>query len=585
MELAIPLMAMAGLYIASKQKKETFDNRNRSDLPNVDVQDANYSYPVSDETDLTSKLSTVNKYDGQVAYTDKYFNPNFNQTVTNPPSAVNNKYKSLSGHVVGKDYFQHNNMVPFFGGNIRSAPVENANESVLDNYVGGGSQIISTQERAPLFSPGDNYQYANGAPNTTDFMRSRVNPSMRMANVKPFEEQRVAPGLGLGYTTDGAGGFNSGMMDRDAWNEKTVDDLRVASKPKAGGIGALGYEGPAGSLIKKTGSQGIQEKHGPDRHFEVTADRLMTTTGLEKGQTMRAVPVEKYVARPDTSASYAGGAGIGRSMLYVDGNHMPSHHMDLGSLPLTAASAVGRSGATESDYGIKSQMAYPNNRTVGQQDDYFGAIGGAFGAAIAPLLDALRPTRKETTAATLRPYQNAKAPVSSSYLYDPSDKPLPTIRELTDTKIHPNINANQRGGGYEVSAHQQAPTARALTGDFQYEGIAGGGNNSREMRSYAAEYNQTNNDIKSSVIDSRTPGGNVKIYSANVNMTSKSKDSYLKNNRAPSQMRASATPSAQNIGRVSGADNLYHNIQLDRNNGDVMSALSGNPYAIPYAAK
>ena len=582
MELAIPLLAMGGLYIASKQSKETFANR--SELPNVDVPDANFSAPVFSETDVTSKLSVANRYDGPIAYTDKYFNPNHNQQLTNPPSAVDTKYKSLNGEMVGKDHFQHANMVPFFGGNIRSRNVETASESILDNYVGGGSQAISKQERAPLFSPGEHYQWANGAPNSTDFMRSRVNPSLRMANVKPFEEERVAPGLGLGYTTGGSGGFNSGMMNRDAWSEKTVDELRVASKPKSGGIGLLGYEGPASSRIKNIASQGVQEKHRPDRHFEMTPDRYMTTTGLEKAPTMRAKTIEKYVSRPDTTVSYAGAAGVGASSVYIDGEHMPSHHQDLGAYPLTAANAIGRATATESDYGIKAQMAYPNNRTVAAHDDYFGAIGGAFGAAVAPLLDALRPTRKETTVQTMRPYQNARAPVASSYVYDPSDKPLPTIRELNDsTKSLPMVSNNQRSGAYYVTGHQETPTSRAMTGEYEYSGIAGG--NTHEMRSYTAEYNQRNNDVKASTIDSRTAGGNIKIYSANVNMSAKPKDSYLENNRAPSQMRASGPPSAQMMGRMTGAQPLYQTVQLDRNTADVMSALSGNPYAIPYSAK
>ena len=582
MELAIPLLAMGGLYIASKQSKETFANR--SQLPNVDVPDANFSAPAFAETDMTSKLSVGNRYDGPVAYTDKYFNPNMNKELTNPPSAVDNKYKSLSGDMVGKDHFQHANMVPFFGGNIRSSYVENAGESILDNYVGGGSQAISKQERAPLFSPGEHYQFANGAPNSTDFMRSRVNPSMRMANVKPFEEERVAPGLGLGYTTGGSGGFNSGMMNRDAWSEKTVDELRVANKPKSGGIGLLGYEGPASSRIKNIASQGIQEKQRPDRHFEMTPDRYMTTTGLEKAPTMRAKTIEKHVSRPDTTVSYAGAAGFGASTVYVDGEHMPSHHQDLGAYQLTAAHAVGRASATDSDYGIKAQMAYPNNRTVAAHDDYFGAIGGAFGAAVAPLLDALRPTRKETTVQTMRPYQNARAPVASSYVYDPSDKPLPTIRELNDsTKSLPIVSNVERSGAYYVTGHQETPTSRAMTGEYEYSGIAGG--NTHEMRSYAAEYNQRNNDVKASTIDSRTAGGNIKIYSANVNMSAKPKDSYLENNRAPSQMRASGPPSANQMGRMTGAEPLYQTVQLDRNTADVMSALSGNPYAIPYSAK
>ena len=74
MEVAIPLIAVGGLYIASKQKKENFTTK----LPNVDLKDKNYpsEFKVV-EDDLSAKLSIDNKYDGQQAYTDKYFNPHF----------------------------------------------------------------------------------------------------------------------------------------------------------------------------------------------------------------------------------------------------------------------------------------------------------------------------------------------------------------------------------------------------------------------------------------------------------------------------------------------------------------------------
>ena len=39
-------------------------------------------------------------------------------------------------------------------------------------------------------------------------------------------------------------GYNNGMMAREKWMDKQVDDLRVANKQKASGIGLLGYEGP-----------------------------------------------------------------------------------------------------------------------------------------------------------------------------------------------------------------------------------------------------------------------------------------------------------------------------------------------------
>ena len=88
-----------------------------------------------------------------------------------------------------------------------------------------------------------------------------------MNNINPFKEPQVAPGLNLGYTSEGKGGFNSGMEHRELWMAKTVDEMRVTTNPKASGNNILGYEGPASSYIKTMGSQGKQEKNRPERDF------------------------------------------------------------------------------------------------------------------------------------------------------------------------------------------------------------------------------------------------------------------------------------------------------------------------------
>ena len=73
--------------------------------------------------------------------------------------------------------------------------------------------------------------WAHGSPNMSDFMQSRVNPAMKMSNVKPFVSENVGPGLNRGYTTLGSGGYNSGMESRDRWIAKSVDELRVKTNP------------------------------------------------------------------------------------------------------------------------------------------------------------------------------------------------------------------------------------------------------------------------------------------------------------------------------------------------------------------
>ena len=77
---------------------------------------------------------------------------------------------------------------------------------------------------------------------------------------------------------------------------------------------------------------------------------------------------------------------------------------------------------------------------------------------------------------------------SQTYMYDPNQKAAMTHRETTGkSKLHMNVNRNQRGGAYEVTEHQGVENARMETGDFYYAGNAGAGDRTRAMKSYEAE--------------------------------------------------------------------------------------------------
>lgn len=609
--VTIPLVAMAGLYLAYNQDKkakaclENFDQRNgqyeNKYLPNVDVPNTNYpnEYPVQNPpNDLTSKLSTVNTYDGKSVYTDKYFNPNaptslvgststensamFSNQVPNPATA---QYVSLTGEKVGSDYFQHQNMQPFFGSHLRTIRTDaNSTESMMDSYTGSGSQTITKSERAPLFAPQENYQWAFGAPNQTDFYKSRVNPSLKQSNVKPFAEEYVGPGIGVGYGSTGFGGYNSGLMARDMYQDRGVDELRTANKPKAGGIGLYGHEGPGGSAVTQRGILGNMEKNRVDTTYEMGSDRWFTTTGAISAPTCRGIDVMKDGARQETTAEYSGIAG-GADAMYVDGEYMPSKHIDLGEVPIAPAYRTNASGANSGDFGNKSRMVYQNNRSVNQQDTYFGAFGGAIGAVVAPLLDAIRPSRKENTVGTLRPYQNPGTTVSNSYVFNPADRPQTTIKETTeDGKGHLFVDRsqNQSGTGYLVAGNQPIINNRMTQSDFYYAGTAAAAG-SQKPRTYNAEYNQRNNDVKSSTLASYTTGGNMKLFSNDTNMTAKPKD--LTNHRDNAPTMPFYTPSAQIMGQqTSGpqSQSFNSNIQLDRTNPDMLSQLKGNPFAISH---
>ena len=616
MEIALPLVALSGLYYITNQSKkrvggepvggvvglgstiENFSlaNRDVTELPNTNIPNRNYpeEYPIiSNEIDQTSSLSNNNRFNGGV-YTDKYFNPfvagNKIQEMQDADAATveaaGQRYTSLNGNEVSSAYFEHNNMVPFFGSTLRNNHKDgNTNESILDNLNGSGSQYFSKKEQSPMFSPHNNLQWAYGAPNTNDFYQSRVNPSMKMSNVKPFAEERVGPGLGLGYTTEGAGGFNSGMAMRDAWVDRGVDELRVANKPKPGGIVMYGHEGPALSFIQASQNvqtQGAFEKHGPETAFEMGANRLFTTTGIEMAPTLIPVPIKRDVNRPETTTSYVGGAG-GIDQTYAKGDYMPSHNNVLSAYPVGVANANGRFYSNTGDYGIQSQTAYANNRTDNSQSTYLGVVGGAIGAVVAPFLDVLKPSRKENTVGNLRPYQNPGTAVTQSYIYNPRDRPAATIRDTTqNSKFHLNVDsaAQQNGRGYITAEHQAIDTNRQITDQASaYIGGSSAREGSRNMKNYIAEYNQKNNDIKASTNVGYMTGGNTNVFNNQINMkTAPRRENEMKNNRdiVPNMPYQSAE--IKTMGSVRGTPQLYSGMGLDRNNGDILTQLNGNPY-------
>lgn len=615
MEFAIPIVALSGLYYVAKGSKgdkscktdrEGFGNslvfNDEKALPNTNVPNVNYpnEYHGTDlasiELERTSKLDNVNFYKNY-NYTDKFFNtadPNNvflskdkdHKTMMDlTQNGQDKQFQTLDGRMETSDYFKHNNMVPFIKKKHHSFNVDgNPHESLFDNYVGSGSTFIDKREQAPLFSPNDNYNWAYGAPNQNDFFQSRVNPGAKISNVLPFQQETVGPGIGLGYTADAMGGYNSGLLSRELWMDKNIDELRVDNHRKPHGVGLLGYEGPAISFNTQMGTIGQVEKNRPDTTFEVGQDRYLTTTGLVKEQPYRPIHIDRNVSRPETSQNYTGIAGADAGT-YVDGEYMPSHNIQLGSYPVSAVDAVGMGNPLVSDYEAKSQMNYMNNRAANIQPDYFGIVGGAVGAVMAPILDILRPSRKQNVIGTLRPYQNPGTTVTQSYYFNPADQTPVTIRQTTENaKFHLNTNSNEfNRGGYIVTETQPIVNSRMDQSDFFYAGNSSAQVGALAARTYDAEYRQRNNDVKSSTIDGRLVPGNMSLMNNSVNIRAGDRNTNLVNSRDPVPAISNTSmlsPSLETMGRLQGKQELYSGSGIDRNQSDVLSALKGNPYAL-----
>jgi hypothetical protein len=594
--LIIPALAMLGLYSINSEKKEGYKNPN--DLLNI--QDSNYplDLPINNpdsDTTITSRLSTINQYDGGPAYTDKFFDTEFRK-----PDKGGVKYQSLTG-LQEADYFaQHNNTTPFFGSKSRDIHAHNnVNEGLLDNMVGSGSQIITKREITPMFEQKSDVSWANNMPNTSEFVRSRMAVSKSMNNVNPFPQQRVAPGIGLGGGTEGQGGFNSGLLAREQWIDRSVDELRAHNNPKASGLLQLGHEGPAGAYVKNQMIEiGRVEKNRQETTFELDELGVGPAMSYVKGNGVHGKVIDRFVNRPETDQPYTGIAGsTTEGMQMKDGEYMPTHRIQLG--PEEMGPAYSNQKRTNvADFGLRSAYAYPTNReanrlaiTAAFDDDYFGIIGQTIGSILAPITDVLKPNRKNNAVGTLRPYQNATSSVKSSYITNPHDITTTTNREM-EREYRQNlwtVNASQyqKGDGYASTPVTASNTMRNQTIDSGRSNYIGGGSSSTKYGDQYDSVYETSNGIKDNIISKSgySPSGNMSTFNANMNVFSdpQRQNMMMRSGQfmnAPKTFNQ-AVPDKELIGRQMGGDYLYDGMQLDRNTHDTMGdILKQNPYAI-----
>jgi len=577
MELGLALLGLGGLYVAANQPatgKEPFVGSDTS----TRVPGAQASGVATGSLHNTSaprrSMGTDRFYTNEAARAGRRTDSAKGDKCTGEP------FNSLSGEILDDKAFVHNNMVPFFGGRVRGATQHaEASESRLDNLQGAGSQLVRKTEQAPLFKPHKELQYAHGAPNQSEFMMSRVNPSTRMANVKPWDEEKIGPGLDMGYSAESGPGFNSGMGARDRWLPKTVNQLRVDTNPKLT-YSLDGLEGPARSEVLEpatAATQGKVEKYLPDTYYDVGPQRWFTTTGLEHAPAARGVEILQDQNRQTTTSQYYG-ITKDKEASYVRGTHEEPKRAELQPTAVTNASAVGAHAPAEGDYGIRGYDARMNNRATTARPERQGGIYGMVRAAVAPVLDVLRPSRKENVIGNARPNGNVSTTCTEGPIYNPADRLRTTIKETTAGKLDCNhLNVQKQAAHAYLVSEQQPVTVQRDTTNCARTGGAGPGEHAA-VTSYDAGYAQRNNNNK--ICPSRINGGNMQVFNPTENVSIGRRDADRGNNRmwAP-QAAPSAIPSQATHGRINAPQYQEHcTTGCDRIDPDLLSAFKSNPY-------
>jgi len=520
MELALPLIALGGLFVVSNQSKKK----------EVMVEGFN--------TKLKPTAQDV-----------RIINP-----VVNPKM-----YTDLAGRLVNSDTYS-SSMTPYIGKSKQSG--SNQAEPILDSYTGAGTFHASKTEVAPLFKPEDNVQYAHGVPNQSDFYHSRVNPSTRIHGMKPFQEKEVGPGIGKGFTSGGNGGFNSGVEARDAWTDKNVDEMRVATNPKET-FELKGHQGPAQTLVKNLGKEGVVEKHLPDTFYINTPDRYLTTTGEEKGQTSHAIQPDRTVHRETTTRPYTGVAGnSGVENQSKPGMYRLDHRQQLKAVGFTPATGISRNKEKN------THSLLPTNRSSNQQESFGGGLKGIVNAITAPLIDLVKPTRKEDLVGLTR-IGNMTSTIPNA----PAAKmTVPhTIKEGTmysPYSIGQRPSDTSHGQGYTTTEHQPIKNQRDTT-SVQYMG--GGMSTLPHQPNYSGEINVA--EDRSAV--GRIPSGNAQTYSPMINQVSTTNRSSMHTSYMGPSIGKSSIPNASQYGN--GRSPIEY-VEPNRNESSLLDAFKKNPY-------
>jgi hypothetical protein len=186
------------------------------------------------ESNLPIEFNSYTNYDNiMIDTTDNGKNIDINLIKNNKtlPNTGGFNGISLSGDNIDPTKFTHNNMVPFFGGNVRQNLDEFSTRGIFENFTGTQDSYQKKQEQGLFFQPQRNMSNVYGAGNLDGYMYDRYYVSNIRSNETPIEKVYVGPGLNQGYTNEPSGGFQQPDA-QDYSMPKTVDELRVNTNPK-----------------------------------------------------------------------------------------------------------------------------------------------------------------------------------------------------------------------------------------------------------------------------------------------------------------------------------------------------------------
>ena len=362
----------------------------------------------------------------------------------------------LTGQKIPVEQFNHNNMVPFFGSNIKQNTSEEFSYNKLEQFTGSNKHFRNKSEVPIMFEPSKNVNQVNGTPVYNNELQQRYIASSKKQNELPIRQVRVGPGLNQGYSSKPCGGLNQSNK-RDFMLPKNVNELRTLNNPK------MEYKGRVVAGLK-SGQRGISakvNKNKPDSYYRNCPDRYFTSVVVPKNRVRDKVRAKR--TNRQCSTSYSGTAGpVNNVRPEKRGLYRKSRKNCYVNSGIRNADAQGHWDVEndEENYGKNSFNLPLNERDTTQKDSPLLNLATAVKSIIAPVQDLLKNSKKENFVGNVRPNGNFGAQMPKKMtVHDANDIARTTIKE---TNIHNSRSGNTKGP-VKLTVYDPNDVARTTT--------------------------------------------------------------------------------------------------------------------------
>ena len=376
---------------------------------------------------------------------------------------TNNKIKSsLTGEEVDLDQFitsqtigRDNKIdissntwaIPYFKGTATQNMSLDGNKNKLDIHTGRSEFNFHKKESKNFFKPHKDITFVNGSPNVLDKLEDRYVKSNNRNTELPFEQIKVARGVGQSYGNKGKVGFHQFEINEIS-RPKTVDQLRSISNPKKT------YSKPVQtgkSNIDKRSSISKVVRHRPEKTHNQSKKDFIARKSVYSKDTYRSKIILKDVNRrhrehsghasPASKVNHMLKASIKKDTKNIYLQQSPDNAANAGAWNIKnpnnreefQSEVKIDNNYDISSYGKDGINLPPNERDTTQDKTIVSNLVSAIKSIIAPIQDRMKRTRKENIEGNpnIIGYMGTSIPKKQT-VYDPKDVAKTTIKETIE---------------------------------------------------------------------------------------------------------------------------------------------------------